>query len=311
MTEPTVHILLASHNGQAYLVQQLESIAIQTWLGWSLLVSDDGSTDHTKDIAARFASKVAQPVRLIHGPCKGVAHNFFQLINSVHAGHANDVYAFCDQDDVWLPNKLERAITHYLQQNLPPEQPYLYCGRTQVVDEKLHSTGFSPTPHRPLGFGNALLQNIASGNTMVFNGALLSILRKIDPVHCVMHDWSAYQVATACDGLVYYDSKPCLLYRQHGANVIGNKTGLRRRLKRLGGILKGDYRNWANQTEAAMDDIRACLSPSAVQQLHQFSLMRDLSNPVARAKTALKSGLWTQAPFGKTVLLLIIFFGLI
>lgn len=311
MTEPMVHILLASYNGQAYLTEQLESIATQTWPRWSLLVSDDGSKDNTHQITTQFSGKVTQSVSLIRGPCQGATHNFFHLINSVQLHRAHDMYAFCDQDDVWLPHKLERAVTHYRQQNLSSEQPYLYGGCTQVVDEKLQPKGLSPQPRRPLGFGNALLQNIASGNTMVFNGALLSVLRKVSPAHSVLHDWSAYQAVTACGGLVYYDPKPCLLYRQHDANIIGISTGLRSKLKRLGGILQGNHRQRADQTEAAMGDIRACLTPSAIQQLHRFSLVRHQPNPVARVKAAVNSGLWTQSSYGKTVLLGMILFGLI
>lgn len=310
MTEPTVHILLASYNGQAYLTEQLESIATQTWRNWSLLVSDDGSTDHTRQAVTQFASKVAQPVALVLGPCKGVTHNFFHLIHGANTQNEQDLYAFCDQDDVWLPSKLQRAVAHYQSQTMGPQRAYLYSSATHIVDAQLKPLGTSPVPQQPLGFGNALLQNIASGNTMVFNHALLCVLRVIRSENSTLHDWSAYQAVSACGGLHYHDPVPSVLYRQHRTNLIGSNTSGYARLKRLHGILRADRKQWANQTEAAMHDIQAFLSPAAATQLQAFSSMRRYTSPIARIKAARAQPLWTQKKSGQLILLGLLWWGL-
>lgn len=311
ITPPTVHILLATYQGAEYLQEQLESIACQTHKNWTLTVSDDGSTDGTLGIIRNFADRMDQLVTLLRGPGKGATANFFHLINAVNADTPDDLFSFCDQDDVWLPEKLSRAVYYHVHQEAPSCQPLMYCGRTQLVDASLSPQGLSKVPRRPLGFGNALLQNVASGNTMVLNTSLLRLLKQIDPAHSVWHDWSAYQAATGCGGVVHYDPMPCLLYRQHHANVIGATEGFLARLKRLRLILHGRYKQWGDQTEAAMADIGHHLSPAAMKQLEVFRQMRRCPDGLQRLRAGWSSGLWRQSPSGQAGLLVGLYLGLI
>jgi glycosyltransferase involved in cell wall biosynthesis len=304
MTEPIVHILLATYQGQAYLEEQLNSLASQTYPHWRLWVSDDGSTDNTASIAEKFSRSVPQSVSLIAGPCKGSTYNFFHLMNTVPRDSNTDLYAFCDQDDVWLPNKLANAVAHHLLENLAVDQPYLYCGATRIVDKNLQFKKITPKPKRPLSFGNALLQNIASGNTMVFNGELLRLMLSVDVKNVVIHDWLAYQVATGCKGLVHYDSNPQLLYRQHDTNVIGANNGILARIRRFQHMCQGQNKNWADQTEAAMESISNYLSPSASQQLELFKKLRRNTNVFARIRGGMRGELKRQTKLGQISLLL-------
>ncbi len=299
---PTVHILLASYQGEAYLAQQLESIAAQTYSAWQLWVSDDGSTDTTREIVAHFASQVPQSVVLLDGPCKGVTQNFFHLVNTVSLEKSNNLYAFCDQDDVWLPEKVARAVAQYQSQILSNEQPYLYCGRTAIVDANLRHLGFSAIPKRPLGFGNALLQNIAGGNTMVFNSALLKILRHINPLHSVLHDWSAYQVATGCGGVVHYDNEASILYRQHTLNAVGAKDTLFGQLKKLKYFLCGSHRLRGDRHEQSIEEFAQYLHIQSKQQYALFSEARH-SSIFRRLLFVHKANLWHQ-DIRKQILLL-------
>jgi glycosyltransferase involved in cell wall biosynthesis len=275
--KPTVHILLASYQGEAYLAQQLESIAAQTYSAWQLWVSDDGSTDTTREIVAHFASQVPQTVVILDGPCKGVTQNFFHLVNTVSLDNPNSLYAFCDQDDVWLPQKIARAVAQYQSQIPSDEQPYLYCGRTEIVDADLRRLGYSAIPKRPLGFGNALLQNIAGGNTMVFNSDLLKILRHINPLHSVWHDWSAYLVATGCGGIVYFDNEASILYRQHTLNAVGAEDTLFGQLKKLKHFLCGSHRLRGDQHAQSIEDFSKYLHSQPKQQHALFSEARHAS----------------------------------
>ncbi len=310
MTEPIVHILLATYQGHAYLEQQLHSLATQTYPHWRLWVSDDGSNDGTSRIVAKFALSVSQRVSFTQGPCKGLTQNFFHLISIVPKLN-NNLYAFCDQDDVWLPNKLKSAVNNYQQQKLVLGQPYLYCGATYIVDECLHLKKIVPRPSQPLKFGNALLQNVASGNTMVFNTALLDLMRCVKVENVVIHDWLAYQVATGCNGLVHYDSNAHLLYRQHDGNVIGANTGVLARMKRLQFMKQGQFKQWANQTESAMENIARHLSPEASKQLEIFKQIRRKNNALSRVWGGVQSGLRRQTTLGQISLLVGLFFDLI
>jgi glycosyltransferase involved in cell wall biosynthesis len=308
----TVHILLATYNGGRYLKAQLDSIAKQTFRNWTLLVSDDGSTDDTIKIAEEFASQHRDHViSIMPGPRRGSTANFFNLLNAAPLERQSDLYAFCDQDDVWLPDKLERAVQWLRKSIHTYELPLLYCARTRLVDAQLRPIGLSPMPSRPLTFGNALTQNVASGNTMVFNQSLLVLLRKVPPVHSVWHDWTTYQVATACGGTLFYDESPALLYRQHAANVIGATNTILSNAKRLKLILQGSYREWSEKSEAAMGSIENPMTPAAKRQLNSFRDMRRAKSPFHRLIAGLRSDLYRQTIPEQVALLIALFLRLV
>jgi hypothetical protein len=157
-----------------------------------------------------FATQVTQPVTVLQGPREGSSTaNFCYLIAQAPAVNVHDLYAFCDQDDVWHENKLQRAVQWHARHS--HEKVRLYCGRTQFANKNLQPIGLSPSIKRQPSFGNALVQNIASGNTMVFSHSVLIAQRKVLPMNSVWHDWTTYIVATALGGIVWFDSQPCLL----------------------------------------------------------------------------------------------------
>ena len=278
----TVHILLATYNGERFLSEQLDSIRTQKHSNWTLTVSDDGSTDYTCGIVTQFASSVSQKVTLLsqQGPSLGPTANFFRLIGHAAINSEDDLIAFCDQDDVWFNDKLERAVQWHTSYCEIPVR--LYCSRTQFVTDQLAPIGLSPQLRRAPSFENALVQNIASGNTMVISTQVLAALRQINPNHSVWHDWTTYLVATALDGKIEFDDKPSLLYRQHANNVIGSNNGFQARLKRLLPILQGRYKDWSDMTAGAVSDISNLLPHQSVATFESFVRMRNLPNPLHR-----------------------------
>lgn len=307
---PTVHILLATYQGGGHLHAQLESIAEQTHARWTLLISDDGSSDETPAIARRFAADCTQKVTLIQGPCKGSTFNFFHLINSIDYPDRSDLFAFCDQDDVWLPDKLAAAVASHTAHSAP-NAPNLYCGRTQITNASLVPLGESAIPRKALTLGNALTQNIASGNTMVFTARLLEILRRIKPEHSVLHDWSAYQVATACGGVIHYDAQMHLQYRQHSTNVVGANDGTIQRLERLLANLRGRYRAQGNQTERAMQDIAPWMTNEAQRIFKAYQATRHARSGIQRLRHAYAAGLSRQTRLDQIALQLAVLTGLV
>lgn len=311
MSHPTINILLATFQGEAFLKAQLHSLAAQTYTRWKLHVSDDGSSDQTVQIVTEFASSCQQSVLFCSGPGKGATHNFFHLINFVSSDDPTNLYAFCDQDDVWMPDKLASAVAQHASQILGLNQPWLYCSRTSIVDEQLVTRCLSPVPRNQLGFGNALLQNIASGNTMVFNQALLHILQSINPQHSVLHDWTSYQAATGCGGIVYFDQRVTVQYRQHAANVVGSNSGLLNQMRRLRFLLRGGYKDWSRLTINAMQQISPHLTTRNLATLREFETIRSIPNPCNRLLLAVRGKFWRQSRLGQASLAVALLLGLI
>jgi len=307
--QPTVHILLATYNGAKYLQAQLDSIARQTHRQWTLTVSDDGSADETVNIVKAFAQSSPHTVTLLQGPCAGSStRNFCHLIQHVPAGAEQDLYAFCDQDDVWLDTKLERAVRWHAQHLQQPVR--LYCGRTQFVNDKLQPIGLSPGIRRPPSFGNALVQNIASGNTMVFSPSALAAQKKVQPEHSVWHDWTTYLVATALGGIVSFDNQPSLLYRQHGGNVIGANNGLSAQIKRLKPLFNGRFKQWTDANLAAVRDLNSLPTHDSLHLYRQFEKLRQMPAPWHRLNAWRKLNIRRQTPSSTLTLAIGLIFGL-
>lgn len=306
---PTVHILLATYNGAKYLSEQLDSIARQTYSRWTLTVSDDGSSDETVCIVQRFAQSTVQPVKLLLGPRKGSStRNFFHLIQQAPSDDPQALYAFCDQDDVWLDNKLERAVHWHINHLSEPVR--LCCGRTRLVNEQLSPIGLSPGIRRTPSFGNALVQNIASGNTMVMSHAVLVAQKIVQPEHSVWHDWTTYILATAMGGKVYFDNTPLLLYRQHSNNVIGVNTGFISYAARLLPLLRGRFRSWSDVNMKAINDVKNIVSPNAIKVCSDFNKIRGEASVVDRIGIFFSSEIRRQSALSNFKLLLALIFRL-
>ncbi|MEQ1636894.1 MAG: glycosyltransferase family 2 protein [Methylococcales bacterium] len=214
MTQPAV-ILLSTFNGQQYLDELIGSLYRQTYENFSVLVRDDGSTDQTIGVLKKYAEKYSN-MTLLEGNNLGVINSFYHLLKQCPS-NPKQFYAFCDQDDVWQPMKLENALR---QLNAMPDPALaLYCSRLEYTDSELNRLGFSSIP-KFFGFENALIENSAIGCTMVFGEAIRQKVLAANPEQMMMHDWWAYLVAAAF-GEVFYDAEPGILYRQHASNVVG------------------------------------------------------------------------------------------
>ena len=295
-----VAILLGLFNGAGFLGDQLESLARQTHRNWTLHIRDDGSRDDSVGIARRFAATMpGRDIRIDLGAHRGFARNFLTLLASVPPDA--DAAAFCDQDDVWLPGKLDHALA--CLSDVPAGQPALYCGRTIITDRALTPIGTSPVFSRPPSFRNALVQNIAGGNTMVLNRAALEIVRIAaayrGPVPA--HDWWCYQLVTGAGGTVIYDRDPQVLYRQHGTNLIGANTGTMARLRRLAAIPSGQLSRWSDQNLAALGAAAPLLTEENQRILDAFRDLRAL-NPAGRLKNLGRAGLHRQTRGGNAAL---------
>ena len=212
-----VNILLSTYNGEQFLGQQLESLFRQSFSNFTILVRDDGSADQTVQLIRDCRDQ--RLVLIEEGPHLGVVGSFLRLLTLADPGA--DYYAFCDQDDIWMPHKMERALNRL---GLLKDHPVvLYCSRQILVDEALNILGQSPKYPRGPNFRNALVQNIATGCTVVISRGARELLLRPSPPDIVMHDWWMYLVVSAF-GKVIFDAEPTVYYRQHRENVVGSRV---------------------------------------------------------------------------------------
>ena len=222
-----VAILLSTFNGSAYLAEQLASLLAQTHRRWTLFWRDDGSTDGTPTIMTGFAEGpgAGRCVRLsADGSHLGITASFLMLLRQVPHGH---VAAFADQDDVWLPRKLERGLIGLGDPR--SVRPALYCARQRLVDGSLRPLGLSPRLDALPDFPASLTQNIATGCTVMLNPAAVGLIIRSQPPSGTLHDWWSYLLVGAAGGRLIADPVPVVLYRQHQQNAVGAPHSVLRR----------------------------------------------------------------------------------
>lgn len=292
---PDVAILLCTFNGARFLPAQLSSFENQKFTNWRLFVSDDSSTDDTAAILSRCEGKLG-PSRMAirNGPRQGFAANFLGL--ACDPSISCDYFAYSDQDDIWEPDKLSRAV-EWLQ-TIPPHVPAMYCARTRLVDKEGRVCGYSPLFRRKPGFRNALVQSIAGGNTMVFNNAARGLVMVCgSTVRVPSHDWWTYLLTTAAGGEVRYDPIPSVRYRVHPENAIGSNVGWLNRTRRLFMLISGRFAYWTDLNVAALEPFRSHMN---AQNRDLFDLFRESRQRglFGRQIGFLNAGVYRQTLFG-------------
>ena len=269
---PLVAILLCTYNGARFLAEQLDSLESQIHQNWIVIASDDGSTDQTLEILQQYQNKwPSGKLTIRSGPQKGFCQNFLSLACDPEI--KADYYAFCDQDDVWLPAKLEVALANTIA-NESVDVPSLYCGRTKYVTKNLKPCGMSPLFVFPPSFRNALVQSIAGGNTMVFNLASKNLIEKVGAVDVPSHDWWLYQLVSGVEGIVFYDKVPQLLYRQHDFALVGGNNSFPAKMERVWMLLQGRFQKWNTQNIYALKLVNHLLVKNHQEILKMFELLR-------------------------------------
>lgn len=225
---PTVDILLATWNGEPFLAQQLESLLSQTFVDWRLILRDDNSTDGTQTIISDYAVKLGARLSVVENSegNLGAKENFSALMGKVTAPYA----MYCDQDDVWLPSKIEHYLAgiHELELKYGRDTPLLLFGDLTATDDSLNVIAPSlwkyknVNPTRETKLSRLLLRNIVTGCACIMNQSLVQLAKPI-PNEARMHDAWVALVAASCGRLAWLN-EPLVLYRQHGRNVVGMRT---------------------------------------------------------------------------------------
>lgn len=221
-----IAILLGVYNGAVYLKQQVESIVAQTNRDWTLFVRDDGSADLSVDMIDKLCLANKNIIRIKDDKGNlGSKNNFFELLQNVDSKY----YMFCDQDDFWLPTKIELTLRKMEEVELSfPMKPIIIHTDLVVADENLMELAPSfwkyskISPNLINSFELLAVYNLITGCTMMFNSfgkkASYPLGEKAE-----MHDvWISLKVSNA-GGIIDFIPDKTLLYRQHKSNVIGAK----------------------------------------------------------------------------------------
>jgi hypothetical protein len=261
-----VAILLSTYNGEEFLTEQLASLQAQSFRNWLLYWRDDGSTDATPRIMAEFIDLLgAGRTIVVPGDGRvGASESFLRLLRAAHADGC-EFAAFADQDDVWLPEKIARGLAALGE--VPAATPALYCARQVLVDVGLRRIALSPIVRNPPAFPAALTQNVATGCTVMLNQAAISLIAASRAPGGTLHDWWCYLVVAAAGGRLMFDATPVVLYRQHGANMVGAPSSLLRR--GFAALLRGprSFMGVFQQNVAALSDQPELISPEARAQV--------------------------------------------
>jgi glycosyltransferase involved in cell wall biosynthesis len=224
---PTIDILLATYNGELFIDEQIQSILNQTYPHWRLIIRDDGSMDSTPAIIRKYTEKHPEKIAVVGDSQRnlGACENFGTLLEHVTA----DYVMFSDQDDVWLPRKIELTLQKMdaMEKIHGRDMPLLVYTDMRVVDNNLsiiadsfwRHQAFNPNIGRSLS--RFLVSNVATGCTVMINRKLRDIATPL-PQEAMMHDWWVGLVSAAI-GKNDYLNEVTVLYRQHASNVAGAK----------------------------------------------------------------------------------------
>lgn len=215
--KPKVLVLLATCNGEKYLRQQLDSIYAQEDVEVSIFATDDGSTDSTIAILEEYQKE--HPLTIHH---HGEPHEFtYNFIDAIFTNKDTsfDYYAFSDQDDVWMKEKLSSAIKMLKENN-----KNVYSSNLTIVNENLEGeTLMNDDSIQKCNKYNAVFENVATGCTIVFSKSFKDLLVTYYPKNIYLHDYWVYLVSLYTDNYIY-DPRSFIKYRQHGCNQIGDSS---------------------------------------------------------------------------------------
>ena len=289
-----ISILLATYNGEKYIAEQIESVLSQTCQDFTLYINDDKSTDNTYEIISGYARRFPKKIVASQNERNvgGAKHNFMQMM----IDHKDDYIMLCDQDDIWLPDKIGKTLAKMkdIEKEHGTSTPLLVYTNLTVVKDNLEVIAYSYEKMANKNFDNNSLSftvtmNNAAGCTTMYNRALSDLIQAV-PGNFVMHDWWLYLVA-ASFGKISAIQYPTILHRQHKENESGAKRVLSPKyiyyvlthLKKMSSMINDSYK----QSEAFLKMYEDKLTKENVELIGAYASMRKISR-LKRLKTIKK-----------------------
>lgn len=298
MVKNDVVVLLSTYNGGKYLRQQIDSILNQS-IGVDVFIRDDGSEDDTVKILEEYVAS-HDNIKLIKGENIGFVKSLFYLIRNVEN---YDYISFADQDDIWLKNKLEIAITKLRKHE---DIPAFYASCSKLVDDNLKVYGLTQKKIKDITIYNTLIQNISPGHSQVINNKLFDIIKSdydLNNIFCP-DIWIA-QVASLT-AFVYFDNNPYTLYRQHSNNTLdyGKKhwQWIIQRMKRL---RNDEVKKVCIQTRYLLSIYSDCIKQEQKEDIEKF--INCQSSIIERFKYILKDNKFYRQKKSENIYFYILF----
>lgn len=285
-----VTILLATYNGEHYLSEQLESLLNQSYKNIHILIRDDGSSDRTNQIIDRYIEAFPDIVQKIIDNDKnlGPSLNFSRLMQ----GSDSKYIMFCDQDDVWLPEKVELTLKKMIEaEKSNPNIPLLIHTDLKVVNTDLDILSNSYWAYQGIDpkydtLNRLLVQNVITGCSVMINKKLADTTLPI-PTEAIMHDWWLGLLASSF-GQIHHIDTSTILYRQHGNNDTGaTKFSIQAILSKLLHFFDLDINKYMVQAEKFLEVYRDQLDDDTIAILENFIKIKDESF-LQKRKTLLK-----------------------
>lgn len=260
MSNKTIYILLATYNGEKYLKEQINSLFSQTYQNWVLWIHDDNSVDKTVTIIKEYQQKYSNKIIFIDDNIStgGAKENFTYLLNNIDEKY--DYVMFCDQDDVWLNNKIAITLQNMIElENQYPNKPILVHSDLQIVDNQLNTLHKSFINHEGYNINwskdlkISLVQNIVAGCTAMINKKTKNISLPIMK-QATMHDgWILLKVLRN-NGIVKCINQSTIKYRQHSNNHTGaEKVSMLKFIKNIKSLW--EYKAMANAIDIKISTI--------------------------------------------------------
>lgn len=205
-----VAVLISTYNGEKYLREQLDSILNQTYKNIEIVIRDDGSQDSTVEIVKEYKQNYKNII-LEQGQNVGFIKSFFKLLELAEA----DYYAYCDQDDFWMENKVELAVQTL--EKADNSKPNMVFGNSDYYDENMNFMS-KGEKHKTFSFKNSLYECVAQGMTMTINQKAKEIITENVPEKCLFHDWWTYMICSGM-GEVLYNDETVVKYRRFQKNA--------------------------------------------------------------------------------------------
>lgn len=256
MKNPKVIVCMSTYNGEKYIKDQIESILNQTYKNIEIYIRDDGSKDSTIEILKEYNNQ--GKIHFIQGKNVGVVNSFYECLK--YSLEKGDFFAYCDQDDKWHEDKIDRAVKHLQEEN--QEIPLLYFSEFNYCDENLNFINKSYLNKIGASFQNSIVECISFGISEVINKKLAKKIIESGTENICFHDWWAYIIAAGL-GKVIYDNEATVEYRRTGNNVSpSGKAGIKLQIYRIKKFILGKYfknireqiNKYKNQFYVELDD---------------------------------------------------------
>lgn len=217
-----IDILLPVYNGEKFLKEQIDSIFCQTYHDFRIVIRDDCSTDGSREILLEYSKNPRVKIVENSKGNLGSTKSFEELVSYVEG----DYFMFCDQDDMWMPDKIEKTLTKMKEEeDRNPGAPILVCTDSTIVDQygKVIADSFYRSQKFEYTFDcreKMAALNVIQGNTCMLNRKCKQYIHDI-PRDVVYDAWIGLTISYY--GRVFYIKEQTLLYRQHSKNVVGGK----------------------------------------------------------------------------------------